>query len=182
MLCTIVSFELILSVNCCWYINGSQYKSYQLTAVGKSIHKAVLSEHIFKLYYWQVTKKEEVLFGTNVGHHDSKGSHWTAWHVQTGWLTFMKWTPLVEVLWIQHSHMTIGTFYWILRTFYLLIKIQSVHFSLCMCLGLDINYLLSENSNDTNKNYDTVMQTINSLIWNTCLHFQNTTSNFLKIV
>ena len=129
----------------------------------------------------KLQRKKKLCFGTNVGHHDSKGSHWTAWHVQTGWLTFMKWTPLVEVLWIQHSHMTIGTFYRSLRTFYLLIKIQSVHFSLCMCLGLDINYLLSENSNDTNKNYDTVMQTINSLIWNTCLHFQNTISNFFKI-
>lgn len=121
----------------------------------------------------KLPRKKSYCFVTNVGHHNSKGSHWTAWHVQDGVVTFMDSfgrSPLDPAF--PHDYRDILLKFKDFR--FADKKIQNVksyacgyfavHFLLCMCLGLDINDFLSEYSSDTNKNDVIVMKIIKSLI------------------
>ena len=126
----------------------------------------------------KLPRKKTFSFVTNVDHHGKGGSHWTAWHVHDGTLTFMDSfgrSPLHESFPHDYQHIVLK----FEKYKFVEQRIQdfnsyacgyfAVHFLLCMSLGLEVEDFLSEYSRDTSKNDVIVFKIIKSLIYTTVL-------------
>ena len=121
----------------------------------------------------QLPKKRQFAFITNVDDHSSGGSHWTAWFSKSGHAYFFDSfgrSPLDPSF--PHVYRDILLNF---KSFsYFKRQIQSkdsytcgyfcIHFVLNFCLGLDMASMMSEYSEDTNKNDVIVLKIIKSII------------------
>jgi hypothetical protein len=137
----------------------------------------------------KLPKKKNYCFVTNVDHHNKGGSHWTAWHVRDGNLTFMdSFGRSPQHPSFPHDYKDIilkfKNYHFVNQ------KIQNVnshacgyfavHFLLCMCLGMDVKDFLSEYTRDTSKNDVIVMKIIESLIYTVVSFLKKRYQNLLK--
>lgn len=121
----------------------------------------------------KLPKRKRYCFVTNVDHHSKGGSHWTAWFVDNGTVTFM------DSFGRSPNHPSFPhDFRDILLKFkrfnYVKQQVQhvnsyacgyfTIHFLLCMCSNLGVDTFLSEFSEKTNKNDLVVMKIVKSLL------------------